>query len=82
MDHPSQAALRDSHAGKRRPILLSAAEVAILLGCSARHVQRLARRGGLPRPVELGALRRWSADEIDRWIEDRGGRGSSTEEAP
>lgn len=39
--------------------LLDVGAVADLLGCSARHVYRLADRGAMPRPVRLGSLIRW-----------------------
>ena len=48
--------------------LLEVRQVAAVLGCSPRHVQRLADRGQMPRPVRLGALVRWSASEIDEWV--------------
>ena len=48
--------------------LLNLREVAATLGCSPRHVERLADRGDMPRPVRLGALVRWSSMEIRDWI--------------
>jgi excisionase family DNA binding protein len=39
--------------------LLDVQAVANLLGCSPRHIYRLADRGGMPRPVRVGALVRW-----------------------
>ena len=39
--------------------LLDVAAVAEMLGCSGRHVYRLADRGAMPRPVKLGSLIRW-----------------------
>lgn len=39
--------------------LLDVGEVAELLGCSARHVYRLADAGRMPAPVRVGALIRW-----------------------
>ena len=49
-------------------VLIDIRQVATVLGCSARHVQRLADRGAMPQPVRLGALVRWSASEIDSWV--------------
>jgi excisionase family DNA binding protein len=48
--------------------LLDVKEVARLLGCSTRHVRRLADHGQLPPPVKLGALVRWRRSDIDSWI--------------
>ncbi len=48
--------------------LLDVRAVAELLGCSPRHVYRLADAGRMPAPLRLGALVRWSRDAIDRWI--------------
>jgi len=49
--------------------LLDVQTVARLLGCSVRHVYRLADSGDMPRPVRLGALVRWSRQTIEEWIE-------------
>ena len=51
------------------PALIDARAVARILGCSDRHVRNLDERGELPRSRKLGRLRRWSAAEIDCWIE-------------
>lgn len=53
------------------PALLTVKQVAALLGCSARHVYRLADRGAMPRPKKLGeVLVRYNRSEIERWITD------------
>jgi excisionase family DNA binding protein len=43
-------------------------QVGAVLGCSWRHVLRLADRGAMPWGVKLGALRRWDLDKLDEWI--------------
>jgi excisionase family DNA binding protein len=48
--------------------MLDAKQVGALLGCSWRHVLRMADRGLMPWGVKLGALRRWDADELEQWI--------------
>lgn len=48
--------------------LLDIHSVAKLLVCSPRHARRLADTGRMPRPVKLGALVRWSRQEIEDWI--------------
>ena len=51
--------------------LLTVRQVAALLGCSSRHVYRLADRGVMPRPTKLGdVLVRWNRTEIEAWIAD------------
>jgi excisionase family DNA binding protein len=50
------------------PVLIDVRAVAELLGCSDRHVYRLADNGRMPKPRKLGALCRWSRAEIDAWI--------------
>lgn len=40
-----------------------------MLGCSPRHVYRLADAGKMPAPVRLGALVRWSRAALRAWIE-------------
>lgn len=49
--------------------LLDVRAVAALLGCSSRHVYRLADTGRLPPPVRLGALVKWSHTVIQAWID-------------
>jgi excisionase family DNA binding protein len=56
---------RPSHAG-----LLNVKEVARLLGCSVRHVHRLADSGRMPGPVRLGGLVRWSLKSLESWIQE------------
>lgn len=51
--------------------LLDVRAVASLLGCSPRHVYRLADAGHMPAPVRLGALVRWRRAELAAWL-DRG----------
>jgi predicted DNA-binding transcriptional regulator AlpA len=48
--------------------LLDAKQVGERLGCSWRHVLRMADRGLMPWGVKLGALRRWDAGELEQWI--------------
>jgi predicted DNA-binding transcriptional regulator AlpA len=45
--------------------LLDVGAVADLLGCSPRHVYRLADRGAMPRPVKFGRLIRWRCSTGD-----------------
>ncbi len=40
------------------------------LGCSTRHVYRLADSGRMPRPIKLGSLVRWPRAVIEQWIAD------------
>jgi predicted DNA-binding transcriptional regulator AlpA len=48
--------------------LADAKQVGARLGCSWRHVLRMADRGLMPWGLKLGALRRWDLDELDAWI--------------
>lgn len=48
--------------------LLDVAQVAKLCHCSKRHVYRLSDAGKMPRPRKLGALVRWSRQELEEWI--------------
>ena len=50
--------------------LIDAKAVGARLGCSWRHVLRLADRGAMPPGLKLGALRRWDADELEAWIDN------------
>lgn len=46
----------------------NADEVAARLGCSVRHVFRMADAGLMPWGFKLGTLRRWNSDEIESWV--------------
>lgn len=50
--------------------LLDVKAVAGLLGCSTRHIHRLADAGRMPRPLKLGQLVRWRRAEVLDWIGD------------
>ena len=50
--------------------LLAVKQVGERLGCSWRHVLRMADAGKMPMGLKLGALRRWDADELESWIAD------------
>lgn len=49
-------------------VVITIDDVAKLLGCSTRHVRRMADSGRVPRPVKFGALLRWIKADVDRWI--------------
>ena len=42
--------------------------IAELLGCSSRHVRRMADSGAMPRPVHVGRLVRWQKLIVDDWL--------------
>jgi excisionase family DNA binding protein len=50
--------------------LLDVRAVARLLGCSARHVYRLADGGKMPSPLKLGTLVRWRRRDLETWLAD------------
>ena len=50
-------------------VLISVGEVAEMLGCSERHVQRLADGGKMPQSVKVGRLTRWKRDSVVAWID-------------
>ena len=52
------------------PLLLDVRAVGRLLGCSPRHVIRLADSGRLPRPIPLGRLQRWRRADLDAFLAD------------
>lgn len=58
------------HAGRldEQLALIDVRAVAEQLGCSTRHVFRLADSNRMPRPVKVGCLVRWSRQTIDAWI--------------
>lgn len=52
------------------PLLISAQELAPLLGISVRTLWRLVSEGKVVSPVHLGGSTRWRMDEVRRWIAD------------
>ncbi len=50
------------------PLVVSAKDLAALLGASERHIRRMDAAGQLPAPLSLGRLRRWSLQEIRDWL--------------
>jgi excisionase family DNA binding protein len=52
-------------------LLLTAEEVAAMLGVSERTLWRLLSAGKVPTPVRFGRNTRWRAGEVREWI-DRG----------
>ena len=50
--------------------LISAVQLAVLLGISERTLYRLKSNGHLPKPILLGGSVRWRVDEIQAWIAD------------
>jgi excisionase family DNA binding protein len=50
------------------PAMVPASWVAKALGCSVRHVLRMADGGLMPAPIKLGRLSRWSRKELEKWI--------------
>ena len=65
--------MQESKELSRTPInpqceLIDIDNLATRLGCSTRHVRRLAAGGRIPRPIKLGALLRWLKTDIDQWM--------------
>ena len=56
------------NAAPDRAALLDVVQVGALLGCSPRHVYRMADAGKMPPPVRLGALVRWRRAELMEWL--------------
>ena len=49
--------------------LLDVGAVARMLGCSRRHIYRLAGAGKMPAPVKLGQLVRWRRAALHAWLD-------------
>lgn len=56
--------------GGVRRAMMAVEDVADELGCSPKHVNRMANSGRMPRPVKLGTLVRWPRSVIEQWITD------------
>ena len=51
------------------PTLLDVRAVAVMLGCSPRHIYRMSDAGKMPAPVHIGTLVRWSKKSILEWCD-------------
>jgi excisionase family DNA binding protein len=51
-------------------LLLDVRTVARMLGCSCRHIYRMADAGRMPPPVRLGAAVRFRRSDLIEWIRD------------
>lgn len=51
--------------------LVRAKEIAAFLGCSPKHVRKLADKGEFPKPVKAGRLLRWSRHSVEQWLADQ-----------
>jgi excisionase family DNA binding protein len=56
--------------GASERLLLTAEELADLLGISRAHLFRLHGRGLLPFPIRLGRSVRWNRATVIRWLAD------------
>ena len=45
-------------------------QIADMLVCSSRHVQRLRDSGAMPAAIRIGGLLRWNRAIIEKWIAD------------
>ena len=52
-----------------QPLLISADELARLLGISTRTIWRRLSGGEIPKPVRLGKSVRWRLADIEAWID-------------
>ena len=48
--------------------LIDVKEFAAKLGCSLKHIRRMADAGRCPPSIQLGSLRRWNRQVVDDWI--------------
>lgn len=51
------------------PRLITADELAAILGLSKRSVWRLVANGEIPEPLRVGGSTRWPLDEIEAWLD-------------
>lgn len=60
-----------------KPELLTAQEVAALLGIGVRSLARHVQRGLLPRPLRIGTRTlRYSRQAVMAWVADQAGRAT------
>jgi hypothetical protein len=54
---------------------IEASDLAVLLVCSVRHVQRMAASGQIPAPLRIGQLSRWRVGTLREWLRGAGKEG-------
>lgn len=59
----------EDKANSTNRLLISAAELAKMLGASVRHIRRMDANAQLPQSVRLGRLVKWRLEEIKAWIQ-------------
>ena len=64
----TQNELCENTMNENEPILLTAKQVAYLLGLSERSVWRLSEAGKLPAPISLGRSKRWQRKSLDNFV--------------
>lgn len=51
--------------------LIGSKQLAQQLGISLRTLDSMDKSGNLPRSLRIGHLRRWRADDVERWINSK-----------
>lgn len=49
-------------------MMVDAKEIAAFMGCSPKHIRRLADDGRMPRSIKIGRLHRWHRQDIEKWL--------------
>lgn len=62
---------RDSETPDLKPLVLTAEQVAHVLGISVRSVWRFAGSGELPRPISIGRSKRWDVRAIEDYLNSK-----------
>lgn len=52
------------------PTLMSANDLATMLGADVRTVRRWVREHQVPEPIRIGGTLRWKRSAVERWLED------------
>ena len=54
------------------PALLTAGQLAQLLGCNARTARRWRQQRGFPKPITIAkGAQRWRRADVERWIQEK-----------
>ncbi len=59
-------------------MLLDVRELSQRLGVSQRAIWSWVERGEFPAPIELGRLRRWRLQDIERWLAEKASQVTNT----
>ncbi len=64
------SAVEERGAEVTQPVVVTAAQLAIMLQVSKRTLWRMRSAGTLPSPMRVGGIVRWRLDDVTKWLSE------------